>query len=282
MDPDIDVYVRLRTDLLVLGESIVLDRPGIADGDAGRTVGDHTGGVVLPFPLSRWLRRGIARVAQRRGATVCRLDEGARAGRERATPGCDLDERYHPPGACARGRNVDEVCVVLDLFCGVGDRPGALVRRPVRFAPVRADVDVTRGQAAGQYRRLDQGVAGPCEDGELTGRGGIDAVASLDGYWRLSVREPNPEFLGLLALAVDYLDDHRTELAHQVGRARDFGAGVLECDLLNPLYEDRELERVFEREADSTPAMDEKDRRWTDEYRPACVEALEERLEAWP
>jgi hypothetical protein len=281
MDPEIDVYVRLRTELLVLGESIVIDLPGRADA-ADFTTEDQLGGVVLPFPLWRWLGRGIARVAQRHGATVCRLDGWRVAGRTGDPPIFESEEGYHEPGACARGRNVEEVCVVVDLLRGFGDRPAALVRRPLRFAPVRADVDVTRGQAAGRYRRLAPGEAGSLEGGEPPGGGGVHAVASLEGYWWLTLRDPDPASVGLLALAVDYLDDHRTDPANQVGRARDLGAGVLECELLNPLYGARELERVFERGADSTPAMDEKDRRWRETCRPACVDALAERLAAWP
>lgn len=68
---------------------------------------------------------------------------------------------------------------------------------------------------------------------------------------------------------------------HQLGGARNFGAGIVDCDLINPLYEDHELKRVFDRGKDNTAAMDEKDAEWADEYRPAYIEALQERLEEW-
>lgn len=68
---------------------------------------------------------------------------------------------------------------------------------------------------------------------------------------------------------------------HQLGGARNFGAGIVDCDLINPLYEENELKRVFDRGKDDTAAMEEKDMEWADEYRPAYVEALQERVEEW-
>jgi hypothetical protein len=107
----------------------------------------------------------------------------------------------------------------------------------------------------------------------------IDAVANLDGCWHLSFREMKPEFIGLLAEGIDFLDAHKTDFMHQLGGARNFGAGIVDCEPINPLYEERELKRVFDRGKENTNKMDEKDDRWSDKYRPAFVEALEERIE---
>ena len=65
---------------------------------------------------------------------------------------------------------------------------------------------------------------------------------------------------------------------HQLGGARNFGAGIVDCELINPLYDDRELKRVFNRHNSPTAAMEEKDTRWVEEIRPAVTTAFEERL----
>lgn len=65
---------------------------------------------------------------------------------------------------------------------------------------------------------------------------------------------------------------------HQLGGARNFGAGIVDCHLINPLYTEPELKCVFNRGKNSTNRMDEKDEQWTMEYRPAFVERLEERV----
>jgi len=61
--------------------------------------------------------------------------------------------------------------------------------------------------------------------------------------------------------------------------ARNFGGGIVDCELLNPLYSEAELRRVFNRGKDSTTNMDEKDDRWETEYLPAFQEALAKRVE---
>ena len=106
----------------------------------------------------------------------------------------------------------------------------------------------------------------------------LDAVANLDGSWQLTFRECKPEFLGILAEAIEYLDTHQTDFMHQLGGARNFGAGIVDCELINPLYDDRELKRVFDRHKSPTAAMEEKDGRWIEEIRPAVTTAFEERL----
>jgi hypothetical protein len=69
---------------------------------------------------------------------------------------------------------------------------------------------------------------------------------------------------------------------HQLGGARNFGGGIVDCELVNPLYEERELRRVFDRGKGNTQQMDAKDEEWTDEYLPEFETALAERIEEGP
>ncbi|QLD90206.1 hypothetical protein HWV07_14655 [Natronomonas salina] len=284
MKLDHDVYVRIQTDLLVVGDYIMTDRHHASNGnyDADDPQ-NQVGGIIPAFPLSGWLRHGMEQVVQRYGVTVCHPGESNADFRKQAVYERDLDDGYHEKGACAEEMDVDDICVILDLFGGFENRPGKFMRRPIQFSPVRSSVDYTRGQAEGHYRRLNRNVVSRNRDDnrEPLRNTELDAVANLDGCWHLSFRELKPEFVGLLAEAIEYLDDHQTDFMHQLGGARNFGAGIVDCDLVNPLYEEHELKRVFDRGKDTTTAMDEKDATWADEYRPTYVEALQQRLEGW-
>ena len=155
------------------------------------------------------------------------------------------------------------------------------MRRPIKFSPVRSSVDYTRGQAEGHYRRLNRNVVSRNEEDnrEPLRNAELDAVGNLDGCWHLSFRETKPEFVALLAEAIDYLDAHKTDFMHQLGGARNFGGGIVDCNLVNPLYNETELRRVFDRGKGNTNKMDDKDDEGADEYLPEFQTALAERVE---
>ncbi|WP_306059970.1 hypothetical protein [Natronococcus wangiae] len=274
-----DVYVRLECDLLVVGDSILTDRhhASNANYDADDPQ-NQIGGIIPAFPLSGWLRHGMERVVHEHGETACHPGEANANFRKDDVYERDLDAGYHPKGSCLE--TIDDGCVVFDLFGGFEGTPGKLMRRPIRFSPVRASVDYTRGQAEGHYRRLNRNVVSrnAADDREPLRNVELDAVANLDGCWHLSFREAKPAFLGLVSEAIEYLNEHQTEFMHQLGGARNFGAGIVDCDLLNPLYSNTELNRIFDRAKGVTDAMSRKDDRWADDYRPAVRAALEERI----
>ena len=140
----------------------------------------------------------------------------------------------------------------------------------------------TCGQAKGHYRRLNRNIVSRNHEDnrEALRNTEIDAVENLDGCWRLSLRHTKPEFLGLLAEAIEYLDAHNTEFMHQVGGPRNFSAGIVYCDLINLLYEERELDRVFDRGKGSTNAMNEKDEQWAENHRNEIEDALVARIDS--
>ena len=275
-----EVFVRIRTDLLVVGDSIITDRHHASNGNyEADDPQNQIGGIIPAFSLSGWLRHGMEKILQEHGTTACHPGEPKANFRKEGVYNRDLEAGYHEKGACLE--TDEDGCVILDLFGGFDNRPGKVMRRPITFSPVRSSVDYTRGQAEGHYRRLNRNVVSRNEtDGREPLRNTeLDAVANLDGAWQLSFRETKPEFIGLLAEAIDYLDTHRTEFMHQLGGGRNFGGGIIECELINPLYEEHELRRVFDRGKDNTNAMAEKDAKWNEEYLPAFEEALEKRVE---
>lgn len=278
---DRDCYVQLRSDLLVVGDSIITDRHHASNGNyEPDDPQNQIGGIVPAFSLSGWLRHGMETVLQERGATACHPGEAGANFKKSNVYDRDLDAGYHEKGACVDDSTADPGCLIFDLFGGFEDVPGKVMRRPIRFSPVRSKIDYARGQAEGHYRRLNRNVTSRnLEDGRQPLRNTeLDAVANLDGAWQLTFRELKPEFLGLLAETIDYLDAHRTDFIHQLGGARNFGGGIVDCDLINPLYDERELRRVFDRHSSPTTAMDEKDERWADEHLPAFRDAFDRRI----
>ena len=278
---DRDVFVRIQTDLLVIGDSIMTDRHHASNGNyEDNDPQNQIGGIIPAFSLSGWLRHGMEKVVQERGGTACHPGEANANFRKDGVYSRDLDAGYHPKGDCIDDGD-SKGCVIHDLFGGFDNRPGKLMRRPIQFSPVRSSVDYTRGQAEGHYRRLNRNVVSRNDaDGREPLRNSeLDAVANLDGTWHLSFREVKPEFIALLAEAVEYLDAHNTDFMHQLGGARNFGGGIVDCELINPLYEQQELRRVFNRGRDNTNQMSEKDDTWADEYREEFESVLAERIE---
>jgi hypothetical protein len=43
------------------------------------------------------------------------------------------------------------------------------------------------------------------------------------------------EFIGLLTEGINFPDTHRTEFVHQLCDARNFGAEIVDCELISPL-----------------------------------------------
>jgi hypothetical protein len=276
-----DVYVRVRSDLLIIGDSILTDRHHASSGNYDPDdPQNQIGGIIPAFSLSGWLRHGMERVVQKRGGTACHPGEANAGFRKVDVYEDDLDAGYHEKGACLN--DYETGCVVFDLFGGFENRPGKVMRRPITFSPVRSSVDYTRGQAEGHYRQLNRNVVSrtPENHREPLRNTDVDAVANLDGAWHLSFRETKPAFLALLAEAVAFLDDHRTDFMHQLGGARNFGGGIVDCELVNPLYDEREFRRVFDRGKKPTQTMGEKDDEWASEHLPEFETALAERVEA--
>jgi hypothetical protein len=280
-DLDRDVFVRIQTDLLVIQDTIMTDRHHASNGNyEDDDPQNQIGGIIPAFSLSGWLRHGMEKIVQKRGSTACHPGEANANFRKDGVYNRDLDAGYHEKGVCLEDNDGDG-CMILDLFGGFENRPGKVMRRPITFSPVRSSVDYTRGQAEGHYRRLNRNIVSRNEEDnrEPLRNAELDAVGNLDGSWHLSFREIKPEFVALLAEAIDYLGTHQTDFMHQLGGARNFGGGIVDCELLNPLYSEAELRRVFNRGKDSTTNMDEKDDRWETEYLPAFQEALAKRVE---
>jgi hypothetical protein len=287
-----DLYVGLNIDLLAPGDGIVTDRHhASADRYEADDPQNQIAGQISPFTLSGWLRHGCERVLQEAGVTACHPGEPDADYRLTEVYDRDLDRGYHEKGACVGDSDDEDTddgpataphgCVIYELFGGFGDQPGTLLRRPVRFSPIRRQVDVTRGEAEAHYRQLHTQVRSRNDDdgGQPLRHATRDVVGNVEGTWLLTLREVRPEFVGLLLEAVRYLDAHSAEFDLQLGGARNFGAGIVDCQVLNPLYTTDEIRRVYDRAKNPTQAMTAKDERWRDHWRDEFVRALQARVE---
>lgn len=102
MSEDInDVFVRIQTDLLVIGDSIMTDRHHASSGNyEDDDPQNQIGGIIPAFPLSGWLRHGMEAVIQERGGTACHPGEANANFMKDDVYSRDLDAGYHEKGAC--------------------------------------------------------------------------------------------------------------------------------------------------------------------------------------
>ena len=92
-----DVYVRIQTDLLVIGDSIMTDRHHASHGNyEDDDPQNQTGGIIPAFPLSGWLRHGMEQIVQGYDTTVCHPGE--------ANANFMKDDVYRPSRRLPRGR----------------------------------------------------------------------------------------------------------------------------------------------------------------------------------
>jgi len=277
-----DLYVGLEIDLLAPGDGIVTDRHHAS---ANRYEADdpmnQIGGQISPFTLSGWLRHGCERVLQELGTTACHPGEADGDYMLEDVYNRDLEAGYHEKGACVDADpHSEHGCLIYDLFGGFGNRAGRFIRRPIGFSPIRRQVDVTKGEAEAHFRQLHTQVRSRNADdeGQPLRHATRDVVGNLEGTWRLTLRELRPEYVGLLIEAVEYLNDNSDAYELQLGGARNFGAGIVDAEILNPLYTTQEVRRVYNRAQKPTSAMESKDETWTDQCRPHFIKALQQRL----
>ena len=277
-----DLYVGLDIDLLAPGDGIVTDRHhASADRYEADDPQNQIAGQISPFTLSGWLRHGCERVVQAAGASACHPGEANGDYMLDDVYERDLANGYHEKGSCV-GDDAETGCVIHDLFGGFGNRAGRVIRRPIRFSPIRRQVDVTKGEAEAHYRELNTHVRSrnAADEGQPLRQATRDVVGNLVGTWRLTLRELKPEYVGLLVEAVEYLDAHSDEYDMQLGGARNFGAGIADAAVVNPLYTEAELRRVYNRAQDATSGMKTKDDVWREQCRDEFVRALQARMAA--
>jgi len=277
-----DLYVGLEIDLLAPGDGIVTDRHhASADRYEAGDPMNQIGGQISPFTLSGWLRHGCERVLHTLDSTACHPGEADGDYMLEDVYNRDLEAGYHEKGSCVDTETHGEHgCLIYDLFGGFGNRAGRVIRRPVGFSPIRRQVDVTKGEAEAHFRQLHTQVRSrnAADEGQPLRHATRDVVGNLVGTWRLTLRELRPEYVGLLIEAIDYLNAHSDSFEMQLGGARNFGAGIVDAGVVNPLYSKAEVRRVYNRAQKATKAMGEKDDVWREECRDVFVRALQSRV----
>jgi hypothetical protein len=153
----------------------------------------------------------------------------------------DLMTGYHSRGACVEKDK--EPCLIAETFGNVA-KPGILLRSSFIAHALRGqavNAIINGGGGYGMFRithiaprsREEQVPYMPIE---------LERIAFVDGCWKMQVRPWVPEerakiILGMIIKAVEYLHDHRSDYKFQMGGRRNSGAGIVECEILNPLYD---------------------------------------------
>jgi len=171
----------------------------------------------------------------------------------------DLDDGYHEKGTCMHDPKDDDGCIIFDLFSGFGGVPGKLSHRPLQFSPVRSASDYTRSQAEGHCRRLNRNVVSRNEydNRKPLWKIEVNAVGNLEKHSnsRLGSESRNSSVFSSrpLSTSTPTIPTLCTSWA-----ALEFGAGIVDCELINPLYEQHEIMRVFDRAIATTAAMEKR------------------------
>lgn len=208
-------------------------------------VGSTTSALLPPTTLNGWLENGCQSLLLKEGLSPCAgvSDEMAKG----VTGGAVKHEKdkqagYHSKGACIK-KEGEEGCLIAETF-GTIQKPGILLRESFIVHALRGqaiDAAIAGNGGYGMFRithiaprsREEQVPYMPIE---------LERIAFVDGAWRIQVRPNVPEekarvVLGMLVKAVEFLHEHRMDYKYQMGGRRNFGAGIVECEILNPLYD---------------------------------------------
>lgn len=278
------LLVRMETPMLAISDTVMTDRHHRSPEENydERDPQNIISGTIPPFSLNGWFRHGMERFLQEKyGVTVCHPTEANGNFQREEVLERDLSDGYHEKGSCLEEEGGNGPCLVADLFGGFERRPGKFMREPIQFTPVRSSVDFTEGQAEAHYRRTIRHVASRNEEDHRVPFRNVelDLLANIDGTWRLELREKKPEYIAAIAGTVQFLNNHRRDFMHQLGGGKNFGAGIVETDLVNPLYDETDVSNLFNRARSSkTGKMEEKDEKFQN-LLSTCIEEMENRIQ---
>lgn len=273
-----DIYVGLDTNIVAAGDTVVTTQQDSVSGSNLETSLDHLDGQISADALTAWLRLACEEVVQWVGATACLPGEPGTNYHRDAVNERNLDDGYHEMGTCTD--DYEEGCIIYDLFGGISDHSGKLLCHPVGFSPFRRQVDVLQGEAEAHHRQISNQVHSYKEDdsSEPLRQADQHTLVSIEGTWKLTMRELKPEFVGLLIEAINLLDDRTDQCPFQIGDFQNSGGNTADVWLLNPLYDEDEVRRMFDHSRDPTPAMKYKYECWRRKLRDPFIEALQARL----
>ena len=206
-------------------------------------VGSVTKALLPPTTLTGWLENGCQRVMLAAGLSPCasvtaKMVGAVTNGREKHDK--DLKAGYHDKGACIEK---GESCIIAETF-GTMQHPGALLRNSFVVHAMRGnaiDAAIEGNGGFGMFRithiaprsKEDQLPYLPIE---------LERIAFVDGCWEMTVRpwvsdDKAMIILGMLIKAIELLHNTRDSYNIQMGGRRNLGAGIVSCEIMNPLYD---------------------------------------------
>ena len=217
-------------------------------------VGSTTSALLPPTALTGWLEAGCQKLLLDSGLSVCSAvsDEmvaSITGGREKQAK--DKEAGYHSRGEClgakkglkATGAELKEGCLIAETF-GTLAKPGALLRSTFEVHALRGHAMEAIISGRGGYGMFRVTTTAPRsrESQEPYMPVELERMAFVDGMWSMQVRpwisdEMAAVIYGMLIKAVAFLNTNRTSYQSQMGGKRNFGAGIIECAIVNPLYD---------------------------------------------
>ncbi|QSG09591.1 hypothetical protein [Halapricum desulfuricans] len=270
-----DLYIGLELDVLAPADGVATDHQHVpSDHHTDDNPMDQLSGQLSSASLHRWLRYSCEQVIQLAGATACRPGVSTGDDSRADIPDRDLETGYHEHGTCTDEH--DAGCLVHELFGAHDDQSGKLSRRPITVVTTHREGAIPHGEPYQQSRTQGS----QQEDGQPRHQADRDILGTIREMWRLTLSELRPEFVGLIAEAMSYLDSHSDEVTIQGDDAQTIDAEIVDVWLINPLYNNNEVRRDIDRARPSTKAMDTKDKHWREDCRDAVTQAVQARTAA--
>lgn len=262
-----DIRIRIKTDSLNIGSGkqggVITDRHRAESQRAIISqfdlfaVGSRTKAMISPFSIRGWLEHGVQSYLLNEGISVCTsvTDEVASAvGGGKTKIEKDKELGYHPKGECIKNDKEGKGCLVAQIF-GTLVKPSLIRQNPFIIHPTSGDGKKAIIDGKGGYGNFRVHYITPCNRAEREPYlpTEVEMIAFVDGALGLKINKKVDDEMakvinGLFIKAVEYLNSNRDEFEHQLGGKRNFGSGIIQCEIINPLYDDDDLDNLFGRE----------------------------------
>jgi len=151
------------------------------------------------------------------------------------------------PALKTKGRT-DKGCLFNEVF-GAFYKPSTIRTRVVRTTPIKSRRNLDSGLGKGNYRVVNsQATSDADRDPFFTVTSEqlafVDTVLTIDIHH--APEDRIPVIYGALIKTIEYLHKHRYDYMHQLGGKKNSGAGIIECCIINPLYDEELLRNLLD------------------------------------
>jgi len=228
--------------------------------------GSFVKAIIPPASVRGWLTHGFAAMMLALGLTPCstvspeNMDTRQPSTKELYTK--EVERGYHHRGICCKDNQngkkkykipypdmkveqTERGCLYYEAWGGF-QRPSVIRTRLMITQPNKSKRNYIEGIGQGYYRLINQQTTSPETRGSyftVTTEeiGHVDTILNIDIF---GPEDRIPVLYGAIIQTIEYLHANRHNPLHQYGGKKSQGAGVIECEVLNPLYDEALLKTI--------------------------------------